>query len=128
MEAVQKTMEATKMLQDASDSLPHDEITKATEGGKRAQETAAMFTKQALGVKQVIEQYMMMDYQSHHNVVLADQDQGKAFDVAHKAEEQASTNSADIRVLQSSIRAAKEQVVQALKKSSKLGSTVTKLF
>lgn len=127
MKAVQNTMEAIQKVQKASDSLPQDEIKKATDIGKRAQATSAMFTKQALNVKQLVEQYMELDYESHHDVVLADNDQGFAAKTAEDAEAQASTNSADIRVLQASIEEAKQQATQALQKSSRIGSTVLDL-
>lgn len=124
MEAVQHTMEAAAKLQEASDSLPQEEIQKALVQGKKAQQTSAMFTKQAIATKHVIEQYMILDYQSHGFVVLADKDQGYAYDTASKAEAQAATNSADIKVLTAAVKEAREEVVQALKKTSKLGEQV----
>lgn len=127
MEAVQTTMDAIAKLQKASDSLPQGEIKNATTNGKRAQETSAAFTKQALGVKQVIESYMVLNYQSHTKVVDADGDQGIAFHIAHDAESQASTNSADIKVLQASVKEANEEAVQAMERAGKLGDTLVSL-
>jgi len=122
IQAVHNTMKAIQQVQNVSSTLPQGEIGRANAAGKRAQETSAMFTKQALGVKQVVEQYMELDYDSHHDVVIADEAQGHAYDVSHKAAEQANTNSADIRVLTASIGEANEQATKALQKTSRLGS------
>lgn len=124
MKAVQETMDAIQKVEEASDKLPKDEIKKATDEGKRAQTTSAILTKQALDTKKIVEQYMELDYEAHHDVVVADDDQGKALDVAKDAEAQASTNSADIKVLQASIKEAYEQATKALQKTSHIGETV----
>jgi hypothetical protein len=124
MKAVQLTMDAIAKVEKASDSLPKDEIEEATAASIKAQKTAAMFTKQALDTKQIVEQYMEVDYQSHHNVVLADIDQGNATKIAHEAEAQAATNSADIKVVKAAIQEAHEEATQSLQKTSRIGSMV----
>jgi len=124
IQAVHNTMKAIQQVQNVSSTLPQGEIAKANAAGKRAQETSAMFTKQALGVKQIVEQFMELDYDSHHDVVIADEAQGHAYDLSHKAEEQANTNSADIRVLTASIKEANEQATKALQRTSTLGSQI----
>lgn len=124
MKAVQKTMKAIQEVQKSSKSLPTNEIENATHIGKRAQKTSAMFTHQSLDTKQVIEQFMELDYQSHHDVAIADGEQSDGTEIAEDAEKQASTNFADINVLQASISEAKEEATQALQKTSDLGSRI----
>lgn len=124
MNAVKTTMKAISKVQKATDSLPKDEIEKASHGGTRAQKTAVMFTKQALNTKQVVEQFMNLAYASHHDVAVADDEQSSGLHVATDAEKQASTNTADIMVLTASLKEASEEAVQANKRTADLGKIV----